>query len=354
MKYTRFAAAAFIYCVFAVYLYRPYFKNFDRWQHLLTLNACLASLGCYVLSRRWVAGFAESLFAGALYGFGPFTLGLVKFHPTAGFLVAAIPWMFLPAAFGPEGRLRWLRVPLAALPFLGILLFFQVSARFALYPIPIRLKLHFADLSGMMAPLVAVRRQKTLVGFYHIPIAPLIMGVAMFLAPLRLLETGGIVQRLRSTADLATRRFGIIAIFAGAAALAFCDSYLEISPIIFFSISTLCCSILTGAGMQGLVSAGPADRKWILLTAIVMGILAIMALLLATKYFQSFMGMGDAYAMLFIQAAKMYILGAIAGAILFFVARAKLRINTLRLALLCAPMALDILLGATYVVDKSL
>ena len=354
MKYARFAAAALIYCAFAVYLYQPYFKNFDKWQHLLALNACLGSLGCYVLSRRWVAGFAESFFAGALYGFGPFALGLVKFHPTAGFLVAAIPWMFCPAAFGPEGRWRWLRVPLAALPFLGILLFFQISARFALYPVPIRLKLHFADLSGMMAPLVAARRQRTLVGFYHVPIAPLIMGIAMFLAPLKLLGAGGIVRRLRSTADLAARRFGIIAIFAGAAALAFCDSYLDISPIIFFAISTLCCSILAGAGMQGLVSAGPADRKWILLTAIVMGILAIVALLLATKHFQSFMGMADAYAMLFIQTANMYILGAIAGATLFFVARAKLRLNPLRLALLCAPMALDIFLGATFVVDKSL
>jgi hypothetical protein len=245
-------------------------------------------------------------------------------------------------------------VPLAALPFLGIFLFFQISARFALYPVPIRLKLHFADLTCMLTPLIAAKRQTTLVGFYHVPIAPLIMGVAMFLAPLKLLGTGGIAQRVKSTAALATRRFGIIAIFSGAAALAFCDSYLDISPIIFFAISTLCCSILAGAGMQGLVSAGQADRKWILLTAIVMGILAIVALLLATKYFQSFMGMGDAYAMLFIQTANMYILGAIAGAILFFVARAKLRLNPLRLALLCAPMALDIFLGATFVVDKSL
>ncbi len=117
----------------------------------------------------------------------------------------------------------------------------------------------------MLAPMIAAKRHTTLIGFYHVPIAPLIMGIAVFLAPLKLLGTGGIAQRVKSTAALATRRFGIIAIFVGGTLLAFCDSYLDISPIIFFAISTLWCSILAGAGMQALVWAGPADRKWLLL-----------------------------------------------------------------------------------------
>lgn len=350
MKYARFAAAALIYFAFAVYLYQPHFKDFDRWQYLLILNALLGSLGCYLLSRRWMTGFAESFLAGAIYGFGPFALGLAKFHPATGLLVAAIPWLFYPAAFGP----RSLRLPLAALPFLAILLFFQISSHFALYPVPIRLKLHLADLGHMLAPLIAARRQTTLVGFYHVPIAPLILGVAMFLAPLKLLGTGGAAQRVKSIATLTTRRFGIIAIFAVATALAFCDSHLEISPIIFFAISTLFCSILAGAGIQGLVSVGPADRKWLLLTAIVMGTLAIVTLLLATKHFQSFLGIADPYARLLTLAGKMYILGAIALAILYFMARAKLRLHPVRLALLCAPIAIDILIGATDIIDKTL
>jgi len=350
----KFAVALLIYSAFAVYLYRPHFKGFDRLQYLLVANASVASLGCYLLSRRWVAGFVESFLAGAVYGFGPFTLGLAKFHPTAGLLVAAIPWLFCPAAFGPRAVWRLLCMPLAALPFLAILLFFQISARFGLYPIPIRLKLHLADLSRMLAPMIAAKRQTTLIGFYHVPIAPLIMGLAVFLAPLKLLVTGGIAQRVKSTAALAIRRFGIAAIFAGATLLAFCDSYLDISPIIFFAISTLWCSILAGAGMQALVSAGPADRKWLLLSSIVMGILAIVVLLLATKYFQSFLGIADAYARLLTQAGKMYILGAIALAILFFMARAKLRLHPIRLVLLSAPIVIDFFLGATYVVDKPL
>ena len=81
----KLAAAAVTYAGFAVYLYQPYFKDFNKLQHLLVVNACLASLGCFVLSRRWLATFAGSFFAGAIYGFGPFLLGLARFHPTAGF-----------------------------------------------------------------------------------------------------------------------------------------------------------------------------------------------------------------------------------------------------------------------------
>jgi hypothetical protein len=352
-KYTRFAVAAAVYTAFAVYLYRPYFKGFDtlRLQDLFVANICLASLGTYVISRRWVAGFAESFFAGAIYGFGPFALGLAKFHPSAGFLFAAIPWLFCPAVFGPDGRWKPLRVPLSLLPFLTIALFFLLSARFGLYPIPIKLKLHGADLAGLLAPLVAAKRNMTLVGFYHIPVASLIMGFSMLLVPLEGLSRGGILQRGRFLRGLAVRRFGIVAIFAVATILAFCESFFDISPVIWLAVSVLCCSVLIGAGMQGFVCAGFADRKWILFTAIFMGILAIATLLLATKYFQVFAGLGSGYARLLTETAKMYILGAITIAVFFFTARAKFRTHLLRHSLLCATMGLDIFLGARFVVD---
>lgn len=355
-KYTRFALAAALYTAFAVYLYRPYFNGFDalRFQDLIVANICLASLGCYVLSRRWMAGFAESFFAGAIYGFGPFVLGLVKFHPTVGFLVAAIPWLFCPAVFGPEGKWKPLRILLSLLPFLAIVLFFHVSARFGLYPIPIKLKLHGADLAGLLAPLVAAKRHKMLVGFYHVPIAALVMGFCMFAAPLKILRTGGILHKGRLLTALAARRLGIFIIFAVATILAFCDSFGQISPIIFLAISTLCCSVLIGVGIQGLISAGPADRKPMLLSAILLGIFAIVTLLLATKYFQIIAGLADGYARLLTETAKMYILGALAVAMLFIIARAKLRIHPVRQILLFAVMALDIFLGARSIVDTIL
>ncbi len=332
-KYSKFAAAALVYTSFAMYLYLPHFKNFHKIHYLLVLNVCLASLGCYVLSRRWVAGFAESFFAGAIYGFGPFTLGLAKFHPTAGLLAATIPWLFCPAAFSCKARWRWLQVPLSALPFLAILLFFQVAAYYSLFPAPTQAKLHLADLGGLLAPLVMAKRGTILVGFYHIPIAAMIMGFSMLVA---------------------AQRVGVIIILALSVVLAFCNSFFNVSPILWLAIGVLCCSVITGTGMQGLICAGFSDRRWVLAAAVIMGTLAVVTLLLATKYFQVFAGLGSEYAKLFTETAKMHILGAVAIAILFFMIRAKSRIAPLRWIILCSTMALDIFLGARFIIDKNL
>lgn len=355
-KYIRFAAAAVIYAVFAGYLYRPYFNGFNslRLQDLFVANVCLACMGCYVLSRRWVAGFAESFFAGAIYGFGPYVLGLVKFHPTGGFLVAAIPWLFCPAVFGPKGKYKPLRILLAFLPFLAIVIFFQVAAHFGLYPIPIKLKLRTVDMAGLLAPLVAAKCGMTLIGFYHVPIAALIMGICMFAAPLKGLSKSNILHKGKFLKDLTIRRFGIVAVFAVTAILAFSDSLLQVSPIIWPAIGMLCCSILIGVGMQGLIGAGPADRKPVLFAAIFSGVLAIITLLLATKYFQIVAGLGNGYARLLVETAKMHLLAASAAAMLFIISRAKLRIHPVRQILLYAIMALDIFLGARFIVDTLL
>ncbi len=327
---SKFAAAAVMYGSFAVYLYQPCFKNFDKFQYLLVVNVCLASLGCFVLSRRWVVCFAGSFFAGAIYGFGPFVLGLAGYHPTAGFLAATVPWLFWPARLGFNRKWRWLRWPLSTLPFLAILLYFQLLAHLRLFIIPIQAKLHLADLLSLPVPLVMAKQSLVLVGFYHIPIAPLIIGLAMLLA---------------------ARRFSVMVVFAIGMILAFCHSFLNTSPIIWLAIPTLCCSILIGVGICGLASAGRADRKWVLVTSIIMMILAVVTLLLATKYFQVFLGFGSSYARVFTDTGKMYILGAVTTAIIFFMAGAKLRVRWLRLVLLSSAMAVDIFLGARFIVD---
>ena len=332
-KYSSFAVAVVIYLGFAVYLYQPHFKNFNKLQYFLVLNACLASLGCFVLSRRWVSSFAGAFFAGAIYGFGPFALGLANFHPTAGLLAAIVPWLFCPAAFGPKAKWQWISRTLLALPFLAIIAFFRVSAHYRLFAIPTQARLHLADLPGLLAPLVMTDRSFTLVGFYHIPIAALIMGFSMLLA---------------------ARRFGIMVLFAIGTVLAFCGSFFNISPIIWLTIPILCCSVLIGEGLQGLVCAGFADRKWILMTSVIMSALAIVTLLLASKYFQTFLQLGAGYARLLVQTAYMYILGAIAAAIIFFIARAKLRITAVRWLILYVAAAVDIFLGARFIVDKIL
>jgi len=106
--------------------------------------------------------------------------------------------------------------------------------------------------------------------------------------------------------------------------------------------------------MQGLASAGFADRGWVLAAAAIMCTLAIVMLLLATRYFQPFLGIGAGYTKLFTEAGKMYVLGAIVAAIIFFMIRAKLRMRQLRQVVLYAAMAVDIFLGARFIVDKIL
>lgn len=330
-KYSRFAGAAILYAGFAGYLYQPYFKQFHGLQYLLVVNVCLGSLGCFVLSRRWVASFFGSFFAGAVYGFGPFSLGLACYHPTAGLLTASIPWLFLPTAFGPKARWRWLRLPLCALPFLAIVLFFQVAIYFRLFIIPVQVKLGLVDLAGLLAPLVTAERNMTLISFYHVPIAALIMGFWMLLA---------------------ARRFAVLAILCVGAALAFCPAFFDVSPIIWLAFVVLCCSVIIGEGAHGLILAGHADRKWVLMTVVIMGVCSIVTLLLAGKYSGMFGGIGTKYAKLLVAAATMYILGTVAVAILYFMARMRLRINWLRMVILCSAMALDVFLGARFTVDK--
>jgi hypothetical protein len=326
----RFAAAAVVYIGFAIYLYQPHFNTFTKLQFLILVNVCLASLGCFALSRRWVSSFLGSLFAGAIYGFGPFALGLACYHPTAGFLAATMPWLFLPAAFGPKGKWQWLRVPLAVLPFLAILLFFGASSRYRLFAVPMQTRLHLADLAGLAAPFVAAQQELTVVGFYHIPEATLVMGFAMLFA---------------------ARRLSVLIIFCLGVILASCRPLFGVSPIIWLSISILCCSIIIGAGLQGLCSAGLADRRWILLSMAFMAGLSIVTLLQATKYFQVFMGFGDEYANLFLADAKLYIAGTVALLAVFFIARAKLRLHWLRWAILGSATAVDTFFGARFVVD---
>jgi hypothetical protein len=187
------------------------------------------------------------------------------------------------------------------------------------------------DLPGLAVPLVTAQQDITLVGFYHVPIAALVMGFSMLFA---------------------ARRFSILTIFCFGVILASCQPLLGVSPIIWLSFPVLCCSIIIGAGLQGLCSAGLADRRWILVSTAFMAGLSIVTLLLATKFFQMFAGLGDKYANLFLADAKMYVVGTVALAIIFFIARAKLRLHWLRWVVLGSATAVDIFFGARFIIDK--
>jgi hypothetical protein len=342
-------AAAAVFVVFAVYLYQPYFERFQRWEWLLPVNVCAAALGCYVLSRRWVAGFGGSLLTGLVYGFGPYMLGLARYHPTAGLLAAAVPWLFVPSAYFGQRRGKWVGIPLLLLPFLVILLFFYLSAseKYRLFAAPLQTELRPQDLAGFVAPLVMAGlpdRTAVLLGVYHVPVAALILGLAMMWK---------------------ARRYALFVVAVLGFALAFCSAmpglldardvaWIGVSPILWLSIPMTCCAAFSGIGLQGLIEAGYGDRKWILAAGVTLGVLAVVTLLMAVDCFQVALGLGAGYARLFVEAAKMYLLGAVAAAILFLMTRQKLRAHWLRCFVLGAALGTDIFLGARYLIDKIL
>jgi hypothetical protein len=319
-----------------VYLYLPHFEHFKRWDFLFLVNSVLGALGCFVLSRRWVGSFVCSFFAGAVYGFGPFMLSFGKYHSTAGFLLASIPWLFCPAVFAARGKWRWMALPLATLPFIAIVLFFQLSVHVRLFAVSTQARLGIGDLGSVIAPLAIAKRglaESNMIGFYHVPLAGLIIGIWMLVC---------------------SRRIGVMVIFTVGTILACFGPVLQVSPIVWFALPVLCCSILIGEGMQGLICAGGSDKGPLLTTVALMVLLAIVLLLLATKYFQAFAGLGDDYARLLVTSGVMYLLGAVAVAIIFFTAKVGLRAALLRKTILIAAMSIDIFLGAEIIVASIL
>jgi hypothetical protein len=158
------------------------------------------------------------------------------------------------------------------------------------------------------------------------------------------------------------RRYGILLLAAAGLVLAFSKSFLNagslawlgVSPILWLSIPMVWCAILCGIGLQGLIEAGPADRRWVLAAAVLLGFLAIVTLLLAAQSFQVFAGSGDGDGRLFLQAAEIYLVGAGAIGLIYLLTRQNLRLHWLRWAILCAALGMDIFLGTRYIVDSVL
>ncbi len=336
----HFIAAA-LYAAFAIYLYQPRFAQFSGWQWLLPVNACVAALGAYVLSRRWVPGFAGTVLPGLVYGFGPFLLGLARVHPFAGLLAACVPWLFVPATLAEKRWGKAAGLTLLFVPFAAIVLFFRLSAARGLFAAPLHVDVRPSDLVGFIAPLALIDRSTALLGLYHVPMAALVLGIAMMAK---------------------AHRYSFFVLVLAGFVLAFSKSFLDtsqlawlgVSPILWLSVPLTWCAALSGIGLHGLISAGYNDRKWILAAVITLGILAIVALLLAAKCFQVILGLADGYARLFVQAACVYLGGAVATGIIFWLTHMKLRVHWLRWAILCTALAADIFLGARYIVDRVL
>jgi hypothetical protein len=328
-----------LYGVFAGYLYWPHLSRLTGWEWLLPVSAWGAACGEYLLSRRWVAGFSGSLLAGLVYGFGPFLLGLARFHPVSSLLAAGVPWLFVPAAVLERRRGKWWSLPLWLLPFAVIALFFYLSAGRRLFAAPLQTNVRPLDLLGFIAPLALIGRSAAMPGVYHVPVAALVLGLAMVWK---------------------ARRYGMLVIAAAGLMLAFSKSFLSsgsvawlgVSPILWLSIPMLWCAVWGGIGLQGLIEAGPADGRWVLAGAILLGILAIVSLLLAVGGYKVFPGLGDGVNQPFLQAGEVYLVGTGAIGFIYLLTCRSLRLHGLRWAILCAALGVDIFFSATCVADK--
>lgn len=335
----RHAAAAVLYIAFAVYLYCLPLGRVPQCHELVPISAVLGALGGYVLTRRWVAGFAGSFLAGAICGFSPFFLVVARYHSSVSVLVASIPWLCAPAVFvGRRHRVACL--PLALLPFAAVILFFRISAARGLFAAPLGLEPHLSDAVGFVAPLVMWDRSAAVVSLYHVAIAPLILGLAVMIT---------------------ARRYGLLLLLVVGSVLAFSRSYLPpaqvawlgVSPILWLSIPMVSLAVLAALGLQALIEAGFSDKKWILIAAASQALPAIVMLLLATKYSQTVFHLADS-SRLCVEEAKMYLLGMVAVTMVFLMAYRRLRLQWLRWLLLATALSLDIFLSARYLVDKVL
>jgi hypothetical protein len=334
-SYIRFTAAILIYGCLAWYFY-PQLNFTHKLALLLPFNSVFAATGCYILSRRWVSGFIESLLAGAIFGFGPYFLGLAKFHPAAALPAALMPWCFLPAAYAAKFNKKWLSIPVCLLPFLILVVFFSLTAKLRLFVAPLKISFSKYDMVGFFTPLLAAYKGFNLSGFYHVPLAGLVFGLFMLLK---------------------ARRFGVLLIIAVALTLAFyqpINTYLQVCPLLWLSIPMLCGSIISGVGLQGIISSGTTDRKWILYSVIITCSAAIASLLLATKLFQIFLSLGDRYAILVCKDAMYYIIGSAAVGIIYLINVTGIRLHWVRLVIISGAVGMDFMFTAGYIIGTIL
>jgi hypothetical protein len=322
-KAGAFLAAGFLYTAFATFLFWPDSKI----GYIFIFSTTSAAIGVFLLSRRWIADYIGSFFAGAFYGFGPLFLSLGSFHWSVSVLAAIIPWLFLPAVFAPAAKnqkLHILRIASVFLPFFAIIIFFQLTLHFRLFAAPIRAELIPADLTAFLWPLAAAEQGFNPVGLYHIANALAFIGFFMMIK---------------------ARRYKVLAVLLAGIILAFCPPIFEVSPIIWFAIATLGLAILAGEGFGGLVLAGLSDRRWVLSA----GFLSI--LFSFTAFFFSIHHdaiVPEEYSPLFAYSGRFHLLSALVCLVIFFMIKSGIRILTVRRLLISAALAVDICFAARF------
>lgn len=287
-----------------------------RWLTYVPIAASVfGALGTFVLTRRWIVSWPASLLAGAAYGFGPFALGFVGFHPLAGLVPAAVPWLFCPAALWHAERRKSLMDQigtclLAMLPFAVIVAFFQLSAAMGFWPVPAD-RVGLERWTGLLIPQAMPG-----IGLYHVPLVVAALGLAV---------------------HALARRPGSLIVVALGLALSLGPRVLQVSPIAWLAIPVVYAAVLVGLGAQTLAWSGPDDCG-------VVGLAVVLAMVLAGA--MVVLGLRFAPSVVYFNAARFYGLAAVMSAAILFIARSGMRWRGLRWVVLFAAAGLDIFLGA--------
>lgn len=254
----EFVSAACIYLFVSIYLYAPYLRNFSRLEYLFVINSAAGSIGCFLLSRRWTKTFSASILAGAIYAFGPFSLGFTAYHPYAGFAAAFFPWLLIPAAMmGWQKRfsLFWaLKLVLCVIPFVSVILFFYLLSLPSIgpfFPMP-PIKVHLVNFVSIVFPLTG-SAQDFIVSFYHLPVCGILLGL-----PLLIFK----------------QRIAFLMLIAACLCLSFCKPILEAPPVVWSILPVIFCSILAAVGGEKLLMANKTNIRYMLACFVALAVLS--------------------------------------------------------------------------------
>ncbi len=342
----QFIFTGVLYFLWTYDLFAGHWSGFSKWQTLVPINAILGALGVLFLSRRWVRSVAGCWVAGALYGFGPYGLYLIRFHPLAGTLLALIPWSFCPV-FHFERIARGLRLKsdrratrtmlrlmLATLPWAGIIACFQAMVQLRRFVLPLQpTQSPWSDWPALIAPWALAQGGRVLLSVYHVPLALVLVGAMVLLR---------------------ARRWGPIACILLAVTLSWTRGAWAVSPLAWIGVLWVFVAMMAGLGTDALVTAGRSDVRWMVWAPILQVTLAVALLLGAGKYFQVQLGFGDNVARLLLYCSRFYLIGAVSLGVLVGITYRGLRWRALRWALILGPVAIDLLYSSRFLVDRML
>ena len=323
--------AAVFYSLWAVLLFLPHAKSLSSSFRLLyAVNPAVAAAGVFFLSRRWVAGWMPAATAGWVYGFGPFGLSFIGFHPLTGFTFAAVPWLLLPAVYWhrryrPTPMRFLVRAVFCLLPFAFIIVFFWTFSQHwagRLFLLPQKTMLSGYDFLGLFFPLSMTGRPVVL-SVTHFGLPALLMGVFVYVS---------------------AQRVAVLILPAVGLVLAFLNPVFGVSPVIWAALPMVFLAVLSGVGIQSLMWAGKNDSKWVLCCVLTAGVTGGISWLLSMSN----------QSMVYYNSALLYLISTLVFGVVFLLSRASLRWPTVRWLLLAGAALTDCYISGRWLIEKLL